>query len=299
MMEEKSLAVRDPTQSLTLQKVSQGLFQSGLFPNAKNQYGAFAIVEYGHELGIPPMMSLKNINIISGQLACNAQLMLSLAIAKGVTYEIKEESDKGAKLIFKRVSSTYEASFTEEDAKSAGLLGKDNWKKYPRDMYFWRAVAKGVRRIAPDAVMGLFTAEEITSGDVVDITEITKIDKPLNDDVSEYDDISDKFTKDDKSAHQKPQAEKTTPEAGEDKPGKTQAEKDRQRLEIMIKDAGYDRNALKAWLESVEWLKSKEDGTLSMNDLPDEKVSELITDEKWKQAGALFGKFTKARSAVS
>ena len=63
----------DPSESLTLQKVSEGLFASGLFPNAKNKFGAFAIVQYGRELGIPPMMSLKNINLISGQLACNAQ----------------------------------------------------------------------------------------------------------------------------------------------------------------------------------------------------------------------------------
>jgi hypothetical protein len=169
---ETALAKYDPNQSLTLQKISEGLFSSGLFPNTKSKFGAFAIIEYGHELGIPPMMALKNINIISGQLACNAQLMLTLAMAKGVTYDVKIESDKGAKINFKRGSSTYEASFMEDDAKAAGLTGKDNWKKYPRDMYFWRCVAKGVRRIAPDAVMGLYTAEEITEGKVVSIVEM-------------------------------------------------------------------------------------------------------------------------------
>src|SRR5574343_993514 len=152
----------DPQESLTLQKVSEGLFASGLFPNAKNKFGAFAIVQYGRELGIPPMMSLKNINLISGQLACNAQLMLTLALQKGVTYEVLEEGEKGAKIRFRRNGTTYEASFTEHDAQAAGLVGKDNWRKYPRDMYFWRAVAKGVRRIAQDATMRLYTTEEIT-----------------------------------------------------------------------------------------------------------------------------------------
>lgn len=84
----EAVAVVKPEESLTLQKVGAGLFKSGLFPNAKNEYGAFAIVEYGRELGIGPMMALKNINIISGQVACNAQLMLSLALAKGVTYSV-------------------------------------------------------------------------------------------------------------------------------------------------------------------------------------------------------------------
>ncbi|MEN6321716.1 MAG: hypothetical protein ABFD82_23580 [Syntrophaceae bacterium] len=167
-----ALAVK-PEDSLALQKVSSGLFKSGLFPNAKNEMGAFAIIEYGYELGIPPMMALKNINIISGQLACNAQLMLSLALSRGVTYAVLEESDTGAKIEFKRGSqSPYVAEFNQKDAQAAGLLGKDNWKKYPRDMYFWRAVAKGIRRVAPDAVMGLYTADEISDGKFIDIIDV-------------------------------------------------------------------------------------------------------------------------------
>lgn len=167
---ENAMVVHDPNVSLGLQKVAVGLFKSGMFPNAKNEYGAFAIVEYGHELGIPPMMALKNINIISGQLACNAQLMLSMAMSRGVTYNVISETDKGATIEFKRGDITYTATFNEDDAKAAGLTGKDNWKKYARDMYFWRAAAKGIRRIAPDAVLGLYTRDEISSGEIADVT---------------------------------------------------------------------------------------------------------------------------------
>ena len=168
----EAVALVKPEESLTLQKVGSGLFKSGLFPNAKNEYGAFAIVQYGRELGIGPMMSLKNINIISGQIACNAQLMLTLALQRGVTYTVVKEGQDGATIKFKRGEIEYTASFEKKDAESAGLLGKDNWKKYPSDMYFWRAVAKGIRRIAPDAVMGLYTADEISEGAFKDIIEI-------------------------------------------------------------------------------------------------------------------------------
>jgi len=168
--QESQISKHDPNVSLNLQKVADGLFKSGMFPNAKNAFGAFAIVEYGHELGIPPMMALKNINIISGQLACNAQLMLSMAMSRGVTYRVIKETDKGAEIEFCRGDMKYTATFTEEDAKSAGLTGKDNWKKYARDMYFWRATAKGIRRIAPDAVLGLYTKDEISNGEIVDVT---------------------------------------------------------------------------------------------------------------------------------
>lgn len=170
-MASEAIVVK-PEESLTLQKVGVGLFKSGLFPNAKNEYGAFAIVEYGAELGVGPMMALKNINIISGQVACNAQLMLSLALRNGVTYTVKQETDTGAIIEFKRGEMVYTSEFSKKDAESAGLLGKDNWKKYPKDMYFWRCVAKGVRRVAPDAVMGLYTPDEITEGKIMDVTEV-------------------------------------------------------------------------------------------------------------------------------
>lgn len=167
---ENAVVLHDPNVSLGLQKVADGLFKSGMFPNAKNAFGAFAIVEYGHELGIPPMMALKNINIISGQLACNAQLMLSMAMSRGVTYKVITETDKGATIEFRRGDITYTATFNEADAQAAGLTGKDNWRKYARDMYFWRAAAKGIRRIAPDAVLGLYTKDEISNGEIVDLT---------------------------------------------------------------------------------------------------------------------------------
>lgn len=169
-MENNAMVIHDPNVSLGLQKVADGLFKSGMFPNARNAFGAYAIVQYGHELGIPPMMALKNINIISGQLACNAQLMLSMAMSRGVTYKVITETDKGATIEFRRGDITYTATFNEADAQAAGLTGKDNWRKYARDMYFWRAAAKGIRRIAPDAVLGLYTKDEISNGEIVDLT---------------------------------------------------------------------------------------------------------------------------------
>jgi hypothetical protein len=163
--------------TLALQDVAKGLFGSGLFPSARNEFGVFAIIEYGRELGIDPMMALQNINIIGGKLACNSQLMLSKAIEKGVTYKVISETDKGCTIEFKRGETIYTSEFNEGDATAAGLLGKDNWKKHPRDMYFWRAAVKGIRRIAPDAIMGLYSPEELTAGNMVD-TDFTVVQQP-------------------------------------------------------------------------------------------------------------------------
>ena len=67
-------------------------------------------------------------------------------------YQIIELSEKGCTLAI-----TYDgeeigrATFGEEDAKRAGLLkGKDNWEKYPADMYLNRATSRAYKRFCPD-----------------------------------------------------------------------------------------------------------------------------------------------------
>lgn len=156
--------------SVKLQKVAEGLHQSGLFPQTKGPAGAYAIVQYGYELGLGPMTSLQNINLIQGKPAANGQTMLSLAMSRGITFHVQEENSERCTIKFKRGDMEYTSTFTWEDAQRAGLTGKDNWKKWPTEMLYWRAVAKGVRRIAPEAVMGLYTPEELTHGERTEIT---------------------------------------------------------------------------------------------------------------------------------
>lgn len=172
MTTEIALRPVDVDASLKLQSVSTGLFQSGLYKNVGNAHGAFAVVQYGYELGIGPMMALQNINVIQGKPAASGQLMLSLAMSRGVTFQVEEESENRCAIRFKRGENSYFAEFTRDDAKRAGLDGKDNWRKWPKEMLFWRAVAKGVRRIAPESVMGLYTPDEVSSGGIVDVEHV-------------------------------------------------------------------------------------------------------------------------------
>jgi hypothetical protein len=54
-------------------------------------------------------------------------------------------------------------TYTLEDAKRAGLLGKDNWKNDPEAMNYSRAMAKTQRRYFPDlfAIGAVYVAEEL------------------------------------------------------------------------------------------------------------------------------------------
>ena len=160
-------AMPSPSESVQLISVADKLHESNLYPAIKNAAGMFAIVEYGRELGVGPMMALQNISMISGKPSAGGQLMLALAVSRGVRYQVLEESRTGCSILFERGGIKYTATFDEADAKAAGLLNKKNWQTFPKDMYFWRAVAKGVRRIAPEAIMGLYTPEELTNGELL------------------------------------------------------------------------------------------------------------------------------------
>jgi hypothetical protein len=151
------------SKELSLIKVADTLFKSGLFPNAKNNYGAYAICQYGAELEIPPMTSLQTMAIISGKVCMSAQMMLTLALKRGVEYKITTDSDKEVVVIFNRKGfEAYTSSFSIEEAKRAGIFkAQGGWEKWPRDMCFWRAVTRGLRRIAPDVILGLYAIEEI------------------------------------------------------------------------------------------------------------------------------------------
>ena len=46
-------------------------------------------------------------------------------------------------------------------AKKAGLAGKENWTKYPRQMLAARVISEGVKRTFPGAANGMYTPEEV------------------------------------------------------------------------------------------------------------------------------------------
>lgn len=66
--------------------------------------------------------------------------------------------------------------WTMEDAKMAGLAGKNNWKTYPRAMLMARCTSELCRILFPDIIAGLsYTPEEIASIEGVEIEETAPV----------------------------------------------------------------------------------------------------------------------------
>lgn len=148
-------------------RLANMLVASGMIPIKKPE-AAMAIMLKAHELGIPAMHAFANLHFFDGKLVESAALMVGMAADRcGVTYEVEHWDETRCKLLFRRPgwSQALPSEFTTEDARRAGLLTKDNWKKYPKAMLLARAQSQGVRAIAPDRFAGAYAAEEI--GDVV------------------------------------------------------------------------------------------------------------------------------------
>ncbi len=86
----------------------------------------------------------------------------------GYSWRIDRLDNTGCELtIFAGAKEIGKAAFTKEDATSAGLINKDNWKKDPSSMYFARAITRAQRRYAP----GVLSLDIVSSEEAIDIPE--------------------------------------------------------------------------------------------------------------------------------
>ena len=164
----------------TLVQQADIISKSGLAPSSlRNKPEAILTIALkGRELGVPPMQALSHIHIIQGRPTMSAELMRSLVQREGhrinVQFDERSQTAKVTGQRFNRITGEYEehiaeATFSMEDAKRAGITGKDNWKKYPRAMLVARATSIIVREHFADVAMGVsYTPEELAPDLAVD-----------------------------------------------------------------------------------------------------------------------------------
>lgn len=162
------------------------LVRSGFLPRAVDTgEKAIAIMLKGREMGIPPMQAFAHIAIVEGKPTMSAELMRAqvFRLVPGAVLDIEELAADGCKIKAGRPGRKV-TMFTwgPDDARAAGLLGKQNWQKYPKAMYLARCTAEACRAVFPDALMGVsYTPEEINPELEVNedgVVEVTAIPKP-------------------------------------------------------------------------------------------------------------------------
>lgn len=152
---------------LDLMQLGKVLSGSGYFADAKDAAQAVVKVLAGQELGIGAIASMTGIYLVKGKVTLSANLMAAQVKRSGrYNYRIARLDDTGCEVIFfEQGQEVGRSSFTDADAKAGGLTGNETYRKFPRNMYFARAMSNGVRWYCPDIFAGpVYTPDEL-SGD--------------------------------------------------------------------------------------------------------------------------------------
>lgn len=152
--------------TMDIMSLGEVLKRSGYFSDVKEASQAIVKILAGQELGIGPVAAMTGIYIVKGRVTLSANLMAAQIKRSGhYDYHVTRIDDTGCEITFYQDKEPIGVStFTEADAKAAGLLGGENWKKYPRNMYFARALSNGAKWYCPDLFAGpVYTPDEMGS----------------------------------------------------------------------------------------------------------------------------------------
>lgn len=165
MSDQKSLAII-PRDLAAVSTMSKGLANSTIIPPALRGKSTdiATIILRGLELGLTPMQAVSNIHLISGKPVLAADLIAALAIRSPHCKYLRLVESTPQKAVYETLRDGHPCptsmAYTIEEAKAAGLLGKDNWRNFPADMLRARAKARICREVYPEEVMGLYAPEE-------------------------------------------------------------------------------------------------------------------------------------------
>lgn len=172
-MTQELAIYRSIDDTMTLGKL---LAQSGYFADSRDAGQAVVKVLAGAELGFGPIASMTGINIIKGKVTLSANLIAAAIKRSGrYNYRVRKMTDTECEIVFYEGKEEIGVStFTAKDAANAGLAG-DNWRKFPRNMLFARAISNGAKWYCPDLSGGpLYTPDELgaavdgETGEVID-----------------------------------------------------------------------------------------------------------------------------------
>tara|TARA_X000001382_G_scaffold36612_3_gene24221 strand:- start:241 stop:1215 length:975 start_codon:yes stop_codon:yes gene_type:complete len=177
-----------PTTFEGAMQFSETMAQSSMVPKAFQGKPAdiLVAVQWGSEVGLPPLAALQNIAVINGKPSIYGDSLLALVTGHpeyGGHEETIARPDgdiiatcRIVRLVKGREVAT-ERSFSQGDAQRAKLWNKPGpWTQYPKRMLQMRARSFAIRDAFPDAIAGISVAEEQTDVSMKDVTPSNPLD---------------------------------------------------------------------------------------------------------------------------
>jgi hypothetical protein len=125
---------------------------------------AIVAMQMGMEIGLPPLQAIQGIAVVNGRPAIWGDALRALILSAPDLEDISETStdDTATCSITRRGRSPVVRTFSQADAKAAGLAGKPGpWTQYPKRMRQLRAFAFCARDAYADRLRGLSSADEL------------------------------------------------------------------------------------------------------------------------------------------
>ena len=128
-----------------------------------NEAAIVAAILYGDEVGLSPMQSLSKVSVIDGRPSIAAEAQRALILAAGHQIWFEDLTTTKATWAGRRAGAdiVQRVTWTMDDAKRAGIAGRQNWRTYPRAMLSARASAELARAVFADVIGGLAATEEL------------------------------------------------------------------------------------------------------------------------------------------
>lgn len=168
---------RKQIEKMPIDKLSKIFYESGIFEDVKSEAQAVVKILAGQEIGLSPLESMMNFYIVKNRVTATAKVIAALIKKSQYDYQIEKlDNEECCLIFFKNDKEIGKSAFSLKDAARAGIINKDNWKNYPRNCLFARALTNGSRWYCPDVYCG-YATEEIeelnieTTPDTITLTE--------------------------------------------------------------------------------------------------------------------------------
>lgn len=156
-----------------IEKIGATMAKSKLF-GVQTPEQAVALCLLAQAEGRHPALAARDYNIIQNKPAKTSDAMLRDFLASQGKVEWHSLTNEKADATFSHPSGgSVRIDWDMARAASAGLGGKDMWKKYPRQMLRARVISEGVRTVCPEATSGMYVPEEVRDFDAPPMKDVT------------------------------------------------------------------------------------------------------------------------------
>ena len=156
----------EPTDSKGAYGLAKVVVGSRMFSSYGTPEQAMLVIMAGREFGLGAMASLRSFHVVEGKPTMSAQAMMARCLEHPsckLFRVVRQKCSNELAVVEVQRHGWPDAevyTWSLEDAKRAGLAGRANWSKYPREMLINRCIAEAARFVFPEVMAGVYAPEE-------------------------------------------------------------------------------------------------------------------------------------------